>query len=43
MDVFILGIIAAMVLFGLAALQWGVDSRDESDDPRRSMYPVSIN
>ena len=31
-----------MFLLGIAATYWGVDSRDESADPRRSAYPVGI-
>jgi nitrogen fixation-related uncharacterized protein len=37
--VFLTAVLAAV---GLAAQTWGVDSRDGSDDPRRSKYPVSI-
>ncbi len=33
---------AAIAAVGLASLQWGVDSRDWSDDPRRPVYPVGI-
>ena len=28
--------------FALAALRWGVDSREGSPDPRRPDYPVGI-
>lgn len=28
---------------GFAACEFGVDSRDFSDDPRRSVYPVGIS
>jgi hypothetical protein len=35
-------IMAAVALLGIAATAWGVDSRDESADPRRPAYPVSI-
>ncbi len=37
--VFLTAVITAV---GLAAQGWGVDSREWSDDPRRSEYPVSI-
>jgi hypothetical protein len=37
-------VIAMLILgaFATAANELGVDSRDLSDDPHRSMYPVSI-
>ena len=35
-------IFALMLLFGLAAVVSGADSRDESRDPRRAEYPVGI-
>lgn len=44
MDVF-LGLILATIslaAFAAASITWGVDSRDGSDDPRRSAYPVGI-
>lgn len=34
--------VAAVVLFDIAAVRWGVDSRDESPDHRRSQYPTGI-
>jgi hypothetical protein len=36
MDLIILAIFAAIVLLGLAASQWGVDSRPAFRDPRSS-------
>jgi hypothetical protein len=36
MDFFILAILGAIVFLGLAAVQWGVDSRSAVVDPR---YP----
>jgi hypothetical protein len=33
MDLFILAILAAIVLLGLTAVQWGVDSRPTVLDP----------
>ena len=33
---------AVLAAVGIASLKWGVDSRDGSDDPRRSLYPVGI-
>jgi hypothetical protein len=36
MDFYIIAIFGAIVLLGLAALQWGVDSRPTTLDPR---YP----
>ncbi len=33
---------AIFAALGIAAHKWGVDSRDESTDPRRSPYPVSL-
>ena len=45
MDAFIM-LVAAIrgprALRGLA-VQYGVDSRDDSTDPRRSPYPIGIN
>jgi hypothetical protein len=35
--------VAALALFDYAAMHWGVDSRDDSPDPRRSQYPTGIN
>ena len=45
MELLIVAIIAIFLLGAFAALasEVGVDSRDLSDDPHRSMYPVSIN
>ena len=34
---------AALVAFAVLAMRWGVDSRVESTDPRRSPYPVGIS
>jgi len=44
-ELLIVAIIAIFLLGAFAALasEVGVDSRDLSDDPHRSMYPVSIN
>jgi hypothetical protein len=44
MSGFIILLIAmgALALLGIAANHWGVDSRDESPDPRRPAYPVTI-
>jgi len=41
----IVALIAIFLLGAFAALasEVGVDSRELSDDPHRSMYPVSIN
>lgn len=41
MMLMILGL--ALAVLGVAALAWGVDSRDGSTDPRRSPYPVGIS
>ena len=45
MDVFIMLVaaFAALVLFAVLAVQYGVDSRLDSTDPRRSPYPVNID
>jgi nitrogen fixation-related uncharacterized protein len=40
--IILLVVTGALVLLGIAATYWGVDSRDESPDPRRPSYPVSI-
>jgi len=40
--IILLAITGALVLLGIAATYWGVDSRDESSDPRRPSYPVSM-
>jgi len=44
MDTFIMliAVIAALALFGALAARFGVDSRVDSTDPRRSPYPVGI-
>jgi len=44
-ELLIIAIIAVFLLGAFAALasEVGVDSRELSDDPHRSMYPVSIN
>jgi hypothetical protein len=34
---------AALVLFATLAVRYGVDSRIDSVDPRRSPYPVGID
>jgi hypothetical protein len=34
---------AALVLFAGLAVRYGVDSRIDSTDPRRSPYPIGIN
>ena len=36
-------VIAAIAVFDLLAFRFGVDSRIDSTDPRRSGYPVGIN
>ena len=45
MDAFIMLVaaIAALVLFAALAVQYGVDSRDGSVDPRGPLYPVGIH
>ena len=45
MEFLIIAIIAVFLLgaFDALASEVGVDSRELSDDPHRSMYPVSIN
>lgn len=35
-------IIALLSLFAVGALELGVDSRDGSSDPRRSVYPTGL-
>ena len=35
-------IFALILVFGAIALAFGVDSREESSDPRRSDYPVGL-
>jgi nitrogen fixation-related uncharacterized protein len=34
--------IVILALLGLAALRWGVDSRDASTDPRRPSSPIGL-
>ncbi len=34
--------LAILALLDLAALRWGVDSRDESPDPRAPRRPIGI-
>jgi hypothetical protein len=41
--VFLIIVVAALVLFDALAVRYGVDSRIESDDPRRSPYPPGIS
>ena len=41
--IFVLAIMSILAIFGLAAVTWGVDSRDGSADPRRPAYPVGID
>ena len=36
-------IIAALAVFDVLAVRFGVDSRIDSTDPRRSAYPTGIN
>ena len=38
----VFGVMAAFVILGMLASAWGVDSRDDSPDPRRPAYPVGI-
>ena len=40
MELLALALLTLVAIIGGMAL--GVDSRDESDDPRRSVYPVGI-
>jgi len=35
--------VAALAAFAALAVRFGVDSRPESRDPRRSVYPVGIS
>jgi hypothetical protein len=32
----------ALAVFSFGAIRWGVDSREDSSDPRRPDYPVGI-
>ncbi len=45
MELLIVAFVAILLLGGFAALasEVGVDSRDISDDPHRSSYPVSLS
>lgn len=45
MEILIAAVLLIFLLGAFAALasEVGVDSRDLSDDPHRSMYPVSIS
>jgi hypothetical protein len=45
MDVFIILVaaFAVLALFAVLAVKYGVDSRVDSTDPRRSPYPVGID
>ncbi|MFN8631968.1 MAG: hypothetical protein U0838_17115 [Chloroflexota bacterium] len=45
MELLIVAVIAIFLLgaFDALASEVGVDSRDLSDDPHRSTYPVSLN
>ena len=41
-----IGLLIMLILFGAFAalsVRYGVDSRIDSDDPRRSPYPVGIS
>ena len=41
--VILVAVFAALVLFAMLAVRYGVDSRVDSIDPRRSPYPVGID
>ena len=45
MELLIIAVVAVFILGAFAALasEVGVDSRDLSDDPHRSTYPVSLS
>jgi len=43
MDLLFIVITSVLASLGLAAVTVGVDSRDESGDPRRPAYPVGID
>jgi hypothetical protein len=45
MEIMLIAVIAVFLLgaFSALATEVGVDSRDLSDDPHRSSYPVSIS
>jgi hypothetical protein len=36
-------IVAVIAMFDVVAFRFGVDSRVDSQDPRRSAYPIGIN
>ena len=40
---FLVAAFAALVLFAILAVEYGVDSRVDSTDSRRSPYPVGID
>jgi len=40
--VFFIIVVAALIVFDALAVRYGVDSRLEWDDPRRSPYPPGI-
>jgi len=40
--IFIAAVVAALAIFAALADRYGVDSRIDSTDPRRSPYPVGI-
>ena len=40
---FVIIVIAALGVFAVLAARFGVDSRPDFDDPRRSAYPVAIS
>ncbi|MFL5674875.1 MAG: hypothetical protein ACJ779_07705 [Chloroflexota bacterium] len=44
MDIFfsLIALFAVFAVFGALAVRYGVDSRIDSTDPRRSPYPVGI-
>lgn len=35
-------ILGILILVSVISVAYGVDSRDESPDPRRSIYPVGL-
>ena len=41
--IFFMVIMSILTLFGLASVAWGVDSTEESTDPRRPAYPVGLD
>ena len=36
-------LLLALAAFAIMATEFGVDSREGSDDPRRSEYPIAIS